>query len=289
MAFNLVYYSQQDPQWKEDKLGFGTGSQDTIGYVGCALTSVAMLLSGFGFTVTPRGLNENMKAVQGFIGDLIRWEYVNKVLPQVKVKTNIKCETSDAPLGEIDAALAAGNPVVVRVDGSASPGLQWHYVMIYAKKGADYLILDPWPYQPGTEKEDLLMARYGRGNPIQRAIQHVLIFEVEGAGTGAIATPTVSATPVAIPASSFQVMVKPTVGKQGAKLLAEATKHARPVGTAQAREILNVLEDKKAAKDKIGKGGKMIHVRSATTGQEGYVDGEFVKVMDSSVPKMKME
>jgi hypothetical protein len=288
MAFNLVYYSQQDPQWKEDKLGFGTGSQDTIGYVGCALTSVSMLLSGFGFTVTPRGLNENMKAVQGFIGDLIRWEYVNKVLPQVKVKTNIKCETSDAPLGEIDAALAAGNPVVVRVDGSASPGLQWHYVMVYAKKGNDYLILDPWPYQPGTEKEDLLMARYGRGNPLQRAIQHVLIFEIEGAGTGPIATPAISATPAAAASSGFQIMVKPLVGKQGAKLHSEASRHSRPVGTVKAKEVLNVLEDKGTAKDKVGKGGKMIHVRSASTGLEGYVDGEYVKI-DSSSPKVRME
>jgi hypothetical protein len=226
--------------------------------------------------------------VQGFIGDLIRWEYVNKVLPQVKVKTNIKCETSDAPLGEIDAALAAGNPVVVRVDGSASPGLQWHYVMIYAKKGADYLILDPWPYQPGTEKEDLLMVRYGRGNPIQRAIQHVLIFEIEGAGTGPIATPAISATPAAAASSGFQIMVKPIVGKQGAKLHSEASRHSRPVGTVKAKEMLNVLEDKGTAKDKVGKGGKMIHVRSASTGLEGYVDGEYVKI-DSSSPKVRME
>ena len=49
MAFNLVYLSQQDPQWKNDTLGFGDAG-DTIGYVGCALTSVAMLLSGYGFS-----------------------------------------------------------------------------------------------------------------------------------------------------------------------------------------------------------------------------------------------
>ncbi len=40
-------------KWKEDILGFGD-SRDTIGYVGCALTSVAMLISGHGFVETPR-------------------------------------------------------------------------------------------------------------------------------------------------------------------------------------------------------------------------------------------
>ncbi len=49
MAFNLVYLSQQDPQWKNDILGFASDPKDTIGFVGCALTSVSMLLSGYGF------------------------------------------------------------------------------------------------------------------------------------------------------------------------------------------------------------------------------------------------
>lgn len=279
MAFQLVYYSQQDPQWKEDKLGFGTGTQDTIGYVGCALTSVAMLLSGYGFTVTPQGLNENMKAAGGFSGDLIRWDMINKVVPQVTLKTNVKCETSDAPLGQIDEALAAGHPVVVRVDGSASPGLQWHYVLLYAKKGNDYLMLDPWPYQPGTQKEDSLMARYGRGNPLQRAIQHVLVFEASGAGTGAIAMPEASGKTATMPPPSdaFMVMVKPSTGKKGANIYPESSRHSRPIGTVMAKELLTVLEDKKQAKDKVGSGGKMISVRTAS-GLQGFVEGSDVKV-----------
>jgi hypothetical protein len=277
MSFKLVYYSQQDPQWKEDKLGFGTGTQDTIGYVGCALTSVAMLLSGYGFTITPRALNENMKATDGFSGDLIRWDMLNKVVPQITLKTNVKCETSDAPIGQIDAALSAGQPVVVRVDGSPAPGLQWHYVLVYAHKGNDYLILDPWPYQPGTEKEDLLMARYSRGNPLQRTIQHVLIFEVSGEGGGPIATPTVSAK---APSASggFEIMVKPSVGKAGAKLYSDATRHSRVVGYVMGKEKVTVLEEKKQAKDKIGQGGKMISIRTAS-GQQGFVDGGDVKVV----------
>ena len=61
MAFQLVYYSQQDPKWKQDILGFGT-AEDTIGYVGCALTAVTMLLNGHGYNETPKTLNQKLKA-----------------------------------------------------------------------------------------------------------------------------------------------------------------------------------------------------------------------------------
>src|SRR5512138_2319852 len=117
MTFNLVYLSQQDPQWKNDILGFGDPG-DTIGYVGCALTSVSMLLSGYGFAETPQSLNQKLKAKQGFVNSGIRWDVVNQVHPEVRLKSNIACENTDAPLGEIDAWLAAGHPVVVRVDAS---------------------------------------------------------------------------------------------------------------------------------------------------------------------------
>ncbi len=168
MAFNLVYLSQQDPQWKNDTLGFATDPKETIGYVGCALTSVSMLLSGYGFSETPQSLNQKLKARQGFVGSGIRWDVVSQVHPEVKLQTNIRCETTDAPLGQIDAALNAGQPVVVRVDASPNPGLQWHYVLLYARKGDDYLMLDPWPYKPGTASEDLMMKRYSQGRPLSR-------------------------------------------------------------------------------------------------------------------------
>src|SRR5262245_31803002 len=189
MAFNLVYLSQQDPQWKNDPLGFGTDPKETIGYVGCALTSVSMLLSGYGFSETPRSLNQKMKDRQGFLGSGIRWDVVSQVHPEVRLRANIRCETSDAPLGQIDAALDAGHPVVVRVDASPNPGLQWHYVLLYARKGDDYLMLDPWPYQPGTAREDFLMKRYSQGNPLRRSIQQVLLYEAAGSG-GPIVTPS---------------------------------------------------------------------------------------------------
>ena len=129
MTFQLVYYSQQDPKWKEDILGFGD-SRDTIGYVGCALTSVAMLISGHGFIETPKTLNQKLKNVNGFVSAGIRWDTVNQIYPQINVKSNISCGNTDAPLGLIDASIAAGQPVIVMVDSTPAPGLLPHWVVL---------------------------------------------------------------------------------------------------------------------------------------------------------------
>ncbi len=197
MPFKLVYLSQQDPKWKSDILGFGD-PEDTIGYLGCALTSVAMLLSGHGYAETPKTLNQKLKNVQGFVSAAIRWNYISQLYPNVTVKSNISCTTTPAPIELIDSAIAAGQPAIVQVDSSPADGIQTHWVVVYEKRGDDYLMVDPWPYQPDIAKEDLLMKRYARGNPLRRAISHVILYEVFGSGpAGPVSTPS---TPTTTPA-----------------------------------------------------------------------------------------
>ena len=62
MPFKLIYNSQNDPKWSSDKLGFGTGEKETLGFVGCALTSVSMMLSGHGYPETPKTSTKNSRA-----------------------------------------------------------------------------------------------------------------------------------------------------------------------------------------------------------------------------------
>jgi len=143
MAFQLVNYSQQDPQWKADILGFGDPG-DTIGYVGCALTSVAMLLSGHGYTETPKSLNKKLKNVGGFASAAIVCGAVSQIYPNVALKSYIPCTNSDAPLAQINSAIAASQPAIVQVDSSPAPGIQTHWVVLYQKQDNDYLMLDPW-------------------------------------------------------------------------------------------------------------------------------------------------
>jgi hypothetical protein len=206
MAFQLVYYAQNDPKWKDDKLGFGTGEKETIGYVGCALTSVAMMLSGHGHTETPKSLNEKLKKIKGFAGSGIVWWAVNQLYPQVRITSVIKCTDSPAPLEQINAALAAGQPAIVAVDSTAAPGYLSHYVMLIGRKGNDYIMLDPWPYQPDVNKETYLMPRYSHGNPLQRSIMQVVLYE-NVAADGIIQMPGNAA-----PSSSTSTSTSSTTG-----------------------------------------------------------------------------
>ena len=209
MSFKLVYLSQQDPQWKNDILGFGDPG-DTIGYVGCALTATAMLLSGHGYPETPRTLNEKLKNVGGFVSSAIVWGAVSKIYSKVSLKAFIPCSTSDAPLAQIDASIAAGQPAIVQVDSSPAPGIQTHWVVVYERKGDDYLMLDPWPYNPGTEKEDYLMKRYAQGKTLKRAISHVILYEAYGT-SGPVVTPPSTTTTDTTPTSGDYARVRDDV------------------------------------------------------------------------------
>lgn len=280
MAFQLVYYSQQDPKWKQDILGFGT-AEDTIGYVGCALTAVTMLLNGHGYNETPKTLNQKLKNVSGFAGAGIVWGAVSKIYPKVSLKAFIPCGNSDAPLSQIDAAIAAGQPAVVQVDRSPAEGIQTHWVVLYARKGNDYLMLDPWPYQTEIAKEDLLMKRYAQGRTLQRAISHVILYEAYGSG-GAISTPQTTPT-----------TATPTTGGPYARVKAEVTwglnvrssidtsSTANIVVVTPAGSLLTLLEAD--GESKIGGVNQWVRVRTEN-GKEGFAAAWYLERVQTSTP-----
>jgi len=281
MTFQLVYYSQQDPQWKQDILGFGDPG-DTIGYVGCALTSVAMLLSGHGYAETPKTLNKKLQAVGGFVSAGIRWGSVSQVYSQVSLKSSISCNNADAPLGLIDASIAAGQPVIVMVDSTPAAGLLTHWVVLYAKEGTDYLMLDPWPYQTDVKKKTYLMPRYSQGNPLQRSIMHVIIYECFTAG-GGIATPTGSSTSGSSTSTGTPqtppITIPVTNGRSTAKVKADVawglnirstidtSSMANVVVSVPAGTELTLMEDDGVSK--IGAVNQWVRVRDAQ-GHEGF-------------------
>ena len=267
MSFQLVYLSQQDPLWKKDILGFGD-PEDTIGYLGCALTSVAMLLSGHGYSETPKTLNKKLKNVNGFVSAAIRWSSVSQIYPNVTVKSNISCTTSPAPLELINGAIAAGQPAIVQVDSSPASGIQTHWVVVYQKKGDDYLMLDPWPYQPDITKEDLLMKRYARGNPLKRAISHIILYEVFGSGSGGpISTPeTPETTPV--PTSGVYARVKDSVTwGLNVRSSIDTSSMTNVLAVVPAGTELVLLESDGASK--VGAVNQWVRVRTPQ-GQEGF-------------------
>ena len=292
MTFNLASYSQQDPQWKTDILGFG-GPSDTIGYVGCALTSTAMMLSGHGYVETPKTLNEKLKGIDGFVNAGIKWGAVNQLYSQVALKSIVDCTNTDAPLGQIDAALIAGQPVVVRVDSSPAPGIQWHFILLYQKQGGDYLMLDPWPYPAEGDKQALLMARYSQRQPLQRAISYVVFYDclTDGSGSVSGSVPMPSSQVSNPPASQgknkaasshpqkYQVTVLESVGANGLNLHKAPSQSSPVLAVKNAGATLLCLEPPKRVEQKVGKPGMWLNVRDSNKNQ-GYVAAEFVQIRE---------
>jgi hypothetical protein len=279
MSFKLVYLSQQDPKWKSDILGFGD-PEDTIGYVGCALTSVAMLLSGHGHSETPKTLNQKLKNAQGFVSAAIRWGSVSQVYPNITVRSNISCTTTPAPLELIDAAITAGQPAVVQVDSSPASGIQTHWVVLYGKKGNDYLMLDPWPYQPDITKEDLLMNRYARGNPLRRAISHVILYEAFGSG-GPISTPSTPGT-MPVPTGGVYARVKDSVAwGLNVRSSIDTSSMANVLAVVPAGAQLALVESDGASK--IGAVNQWVRVRTPQ-GQEGFAAAWYLEAVPEVPP-----
>ena len=281
MTYQLVYYSQQDPQWRSEILGFGDRT-DTIGYVGCALTSLAMLLSGHGFTESPRSLNQKLRNVNGFVGAGIRWGSVTQVYSLMSLKAYIPSINSDAPLAQIDAALAAGQPAIVMIDGAPASGIQTHWVVLYARKGEDYLMLDPWPYQTDVTRENLLMKRYGQGKTLTRTIMHVILYE-NAAASGGVTLPSGKVIPpVSVISPAPRARVKDDVyWGLNIRTSADTSSRVNVIETVQAGTELIVVEP--GGEVKIGAVNQWVRVRTPR-GNEGVAAAWYMEKVPAPVP-----
>ena len=259
------------------------GSQNslTIGQVGCLVTGLAMTVNHFGGRETVASFNDKMVANKGFNGAWIKSASVPAVFSHLgfKRQKHVECEGSPAPLELIDTGLEAGSLVIVRVDWSADPGIQGHWVVIHEKVGNDYAIWDPWKSAGASTK---LVGRYGATagsqNPadvILEAIWHGKgdLPAVDGARPKKPAThssktapsaPKKPATPTT-DAQSFGVKSNTILNLRKGNSTAMAV-----VGQLKPNTTADVLEDMALASAKVGQQGQWLHVRT-NEGKEGYV------------------
>lgn len=256
---------QNDETWKSTALG---NSSETIGSWGCLMTSVTMMLNGIGYNETPVTVNDKMKAAGGFQGAL----FIPSVLPYVWANCVYKdmqpCETTPAPLAQIDAAVAAGKPVILQVDWNKQAGLQTHFVLVKEKKGEDYSIYDPYKYGgDAPDKEVLLTTRYKyNGAKLSTEISAVLWFENYNINT----TPPTK-TKLPLPAEKFVIYaVEDDLALRNEPSVS---------GYLWKRMMLNTelitLEPKEKVKAKLGVQGQWIQVQDPK-GDQGYVAAWFV-------------
>ncbi len=261
---------QNDEKWKNTKLG---NSNETIGGWGCLLTSVTMMLNGMGYSETPETVNDKMKANGGFQGAFFIPSVIPYIFPHVQYKSMQPCESSPAPVGLIDAAVAAGKPVILQVDWNKQAGIQTHFVLVKEKKGDDYVLYDPYKYGgDGPDKEVLLTKRYKyNGATLATEISAVLWFD------GNIPPTPPEPKTVPVPKNALKLYVieddlalraDPSVGGYLWKRMTAGS------------ELLS-LEDAAATKAKLGQQGQWLQVQDAT-GQQGYTAAWYVS--DSKKP-----
>jgi len=127
-------FAQDDPRWSLELLG---PTIQTVGQVGCALTSAAMVLASYGIDTDPQRLNDFLTLNNGYTANgWLYWEKAAAIAPG-----RVEKAYEDLPsYALIDQELLAGNPVIVRLtlrNGTT------HFVVIVGKQGWNYLTRDP--------------------------------------------------------------------------------------------------------------------------------------------------
>lgn len=122
---NVPIYAQGDPRWGNKPLGT---SGLTMASHGCYVTSTAMALNNYGYTLTPGQLCDALNANGGFDAEgQLKWDVLEKVCPNVVFAdafwttsftkgTNLLKVQQDAALARIERCVRIGIPVVLCVD-----------------------------------------------------------------------------------------------------------------------------------------------------------------------------
>lgn len=264
MTFTPNHLSQRDPRWKDEKLGFDNSL--TIGTDGCALTCLALFVNGYGFNETPSSLNQKLKAMgpgAGFLGGLIVWSGLTRAFPRIVYRDITICRDQPAPLAAINASLDSGQPIIVEVDRSPSPGLQNHWVVLYQRQGSDYLMLDPWP-QPPDNKETGIVGRFGQGREAAQVITAVVWYQATG-----------TQPPPAPPTEGTTVRVSATA-TAGLRLRSAPSTSSLILATEPPGTLLKCFESEAVVLAKLGVAGQWLMV-SDPDYEVGYVAAWYVE------------
>lgn len=132
------HFLQSDPKWGADKLG-PTG--DSLAAAGCAVTSAAMVLAGYGVDTDPGRLNAFLNSEKGGYTPQgwLYWEKAAEAGPALTSRLLPHYEDKPSYF-LVDSNLLRENPVIIRL---RYPGGTTHFMVICGKRGWDYLVRDP--------------------------------------------------------------------------------------------------------------------------------------------------
>lgn len=127
------FYRQDDPRWAATTIGL---TDSKLGDYGCAVSSVAMVLTSQGSRITPKELAKESI----YYYDLIVWP---RRWGSIRCINCPPSHSSSFDWFRLDRELGAGYPVIVfiQADGYGRAG---HYVVVHHKtENGDYVVHDP--------------------------------------------------------------------------------------------------------------------------------------------------
>jgi hypothetical protein len=133
-------YSQRDPRWGSERLGFST--KNTIGTAGCLLTCFSQLAANYGIETDPGRLNSKLKAKGLFSGGDLPDNALATAYPGNAVYIGSINQYKGNPF---EMGLLNREPreeIIIKVDFNHNlvDGVQGHFVLL--REGT--IIGDPW-------------------------------------------------------------------------------------------------------------------------------------------------
>lgn len=124
------YYNQRDSQWGNQLIG---SSSENVANVGCLITSMAMIASHNGKSLTPSQIAASTTPFFGSTAYMLQapWTVNGVTMNRTRLGSSVSL---------IDQELAAGRPVIVGIYGGPD-----HFLVIKGKEGGDYIMHDPFP------------------------------------------------------------------------------------------------------------------------------------------------
>lgn len=142
-------YSQRDPQWAPELLGYNTNPAYSIGGYGCLITSFGMYIDQ-----TPHEVNEVLKANGGYVagGGYIIWSKCTVLGLKQDYQSPVYKDVPVTPQGltKMRGLLDEGKPLITHIDfDPRDPDDDQHWLLVYGYDDNDvFYARDPWT---GTE------------------------------------------------------------------------------------------------------------------------------------------
>jgi len=124
------YYNQRDSQWGNKFIG---NSDSSMAEYGCLVTSMAMITSHYGKSLTPGDIAGSSSPFFGSTAYMLQGTWTVNGVTTTRTRLG-------SSLSNIDDELNAGRPVIVGIYGGPD-----HFLVIKAKENGEYIMNDPFP------------------------------------------------------------------------------------------------------------------------------------------------